>query len=177
MIGEIFSRFGFKKTAFLLVEEYLGFLGRYIPGYEGYLLRRWIYWWLFRAIGKNAMIAADAYITHSYGITAGEFLTINRGCYIDGRGGIAIGDYVLIGPGVTIVSSNHSLNEYPRMFFAHENKCVSISNNVWIGAHTVICPGVVIGANSVIGAGSVVAKDVSESVLAAGNPAKEIKCL
>ncbi|MDD4979832.1 MAG: DapH/DapD/GlmU-related protein [Candidatus Omnitrophica bacterium] len=155
------------------MEEYIGLLFRFWPGYEGMILRRALYKMLFKKIGKKSIIFSNAYLTHTYNISAGNCLAINSGAFIDGRGGIEIGDNVLIGPHVFIGSSNHAVettNGLPRIFVGHIPKMVKIGSNVWIGAHAVICPGANIGDNSVIGAGSVVVSDIPDSVVACGSP-------
>ncbi len=162
----------------LFLEEYLGPMVRWIPGYEGMFIRWLFYKMTFKHLGKKALIWPSVYITHSYNMVVGRYLAINRGAHIDGRGGIEIGDYVLIGPNVFIGSSNHivpPVKDRPRIFLGHTPEPVKIGNNVWIGANAIICPGVSIGDNSVIGAGSVVVTNVPASVAAAGSPARVIK--
>jgi acetyltransferase-like isoleucine patch superfamily enzyme len=180
MLMYFIRRHSLRQVWVLFLEEYLGALLRCIPGYEGMFLR-WLFCKMtFKRIGKKALIWPSAYITHGYNIVAGDYLAINRGCHIDGRGGITIGNYVLIGPNVFIGSSNHVVSpkdNAPRLLLGHNPEPVHIGNNVWIGANAVICPGVSIGDQSVVGAGSVVTKDVPGSVVVAGSPAHIIKTL
>ncbi len=94
--------------------------------------------------------------------------------YIQGVGGIEIGDYTQIGPSVTIVSGNHDL--YDTRNFILKN--VKIGSYCWIGSHSVILPGVVIGDFTVVAAGSIVTKSIEEGYcVIAGNPAVKIKSL
>jgi acetyltransferase-like isoleucine patch superfamily enzyme len=97
---------------------------------------------------------------------------MNPGCYIQGINGITIGDNVWIGPGVKIISANHDIND-----FRHHIKTqpIKIGNNVWIGANAIILPGIQIGNYCVIGAGSIVTKDIEGYSIVAGNPAMVIK--
>lgn len=88
---------------------------------------------------------------------------------------IYIGDYVMIGPNVTIATASHPIDPKPRLQAAQSNHSVTIGNNVWIGAHCVILPGVRIGNNTVIGAGSIVTKDIPENVVAVGNPCRVMR--
>ena len=88
---------------------------------------------------------------------------------------IYIGDYVMIAPNVTIATAGHPIEPESRRRVAQFNIPVRISNNVWIGAASVILPGVTIGENSVIGAGSVVTKDIPPNVVAYGNPCRVIR--
>ena len=174
MLKNFLRRYTLRQKLTLLLEEYLVFLIRYIPSYEGMFIRRLFYKVVFKKAGKHSLIWPNVYITHCFNINSGDYLCINWETHIDGRGGIEIGDYVLIGPNVFIGSSNHfvsSENNTPRLFLGHKNEPVKIGSNIWIGANVVICPGVTIGNNSIIGAGSVVTKDVPDSVIVAGNPA------
>ena len=88
---------------------------------------------------------------------------------------IYIGDYVMIGPNVVIISGNHPTSSHLRKKGLQYNQSVKIGNNVWIGSGTQILPGVEIGENSVIGAGSVVTKSIPANVVAVGNPCKVIR--
>ena len=93
------------------------------------------------------------------------------------QSGVKIGDYVMMGPNVSIYTKNHKCGLDKPMIFQgfDEEKEVVIGNDVWIGANVIILPGVKIGDGSIIGAGSVVTKDVESYSVVAGNPAKVIK--
>lgn len=106
-------------------------------------------------------------------ITIGKNVFINSGCCFQDQGGIEIGDNVLIGQQVVIATLNHDLavNQRENMF----PKPVRIGNDVWIGAHATILPGVTIGNGAVIAAGAVVTKDVLSNTMVGGVPAKIIK--
>jgi acetyltransferase-like isoleucine patch superfamily enzyme len=95
---------------------------------------------------------------------------------IDGRGGVTIGDHVMIGPYAVIVSSDHDFRQVakPMTTCEHILKPVSIGSDVWIGAHAVICAGVTIGKGAVVAAGAVVNADVGEFEIVGGVPAKVI---
>ena len=90
---------------------------------------------------------------------------------------MTIGDNVFIGPNVSIYTACHPLEAEHRNTFDEWTEPVTIGNNVWIGGSVTILPGVSIGDNAVIGAGSVVTRSVPPSVVAAGNPARVIKRL
>ncbi len=88
---------------------------------------------------------------------------------------IYIGNYVMFGPNVTVITAGHTIDPDLRKKQAQYNVAVTIQDNVWIGASVTILPGVTIGKNSVIGAGSLVTKDIPENMVAFGNPCKVIR--
>jgi len=90
---------------------------------------------------------------------------------------IYIGDYVMIGPNVTLSTAGHPIEPEWRKKSAQFNIPIKIENNVWIGANTVVLPGITIGENSVIGAGSIVTKDVPANVVAFGNPCRVVRAI
>ncbi|MDN6617580.1 MAG: sugar O-acetyltransferase, partial [Enterococcus sp.] len=90
---------------------------------------------------------------------------------------IEIHDNVMIGPNVTLCAGTHPLSPSLRVKKAQYNLPIVIEKNVWIGAGTIVLPGVTIGENSVIGAGSVVTKSIPENVLALGTPCRVIRSL
>lgn len=91
------------------------------------------------------------------------------------QGGITIGDDVMFGPAVKLVTSNHPLDSNDRR--AVISLPIVIEKNAWIGAGAIVLPGVTIGENSVVGAGSVVTKDVPPNTVVVGNPARVIKTI
>lgn len=100
----------------------------------------------------------------------GDWVYANFNLTIVDDGHVYVGDKVMFGPNVTIATANHPINPELRERMLQYNKDVHIGKCVWIGANTVIVPGVTIGENSVIGAGSVVTKDIPANVVAVGNP-------
>lgn len=174
VLKKYLERYRFRDVLCVLFEEYGGFFLRNFPGYEGILLRHLFYRLAFRRLGPSSTIHTNVRFNHAYRITAGQHLNVNWGTLIDGRGGIEIGDYALIGPSVYIGSTNHVVNPTrgePRALQGHTDKPVKIGSNTWIGANSMICPGVTIGDDSIVAAGSVVTKDVPPCVMVAGNPA------
>jgi maltose O-acetyltransferase len=81
----------------------------------------------------------------------------------------------MFAPGVHIYAATHPLNAAQRRTGLEFGKPISIGDDVWVGGGVIICPGVNIGSRSVIGAGSVVAKDIPDGVLALGNPCRAIR--
>lgn len=88
---------------------------------------------------------------------------------------IYVGDRVMFGPNVTIATANHPIEPSLRAKGMQYNKKVYIGENVWVGAGVTIVPGVKIGKNSVIGAGSIVVRDIPENVVAVGNPCRVLR--
>ena len=105
----------------------------------------------------------------------GSNIYINFNLTLVDDGHIYIGDHTMLGPNVTIATANHPIEPEPRKKAHQYVRDVHIEENVWIGASVVIVPGVRIGRNSVIGAGSVVTKDIPENVVAYGNPCRVIR--
>lgn len=108
-------------------------------------------------------------------IHLGKGVFINAGCKFQDQGGIYIGDGTLIGHNTVLATLNHGIRPEER----HDliPKPIHIGKNVWIGSNSTILPGVSIGDNAVIGAGSVVTKDIPENMMAVGHPARVIKSI
>lgn len=108
-------------------------------------------------------------------ICIGENFFANFNLTILDEAAVTIGDNVFIGPNVDIYTACHPLNPVERNTGDEWAEPVTIGDNVWIGGGVTILPGVTVGANSVVGAGAVVTRDVPEGVVVAGNPARIIK--
>lgn len=108
-------------------------------------------------------------------IEVGENFYANINCVMLDVGKITIGDNVLFGPNVSIYTAGHPIHPESRNSGYEYGIPVTIGDNVWIGGSCVILPGVSIGNNVVIGAGSVVTKDIPDNVCAAGNPCRVIR--
>ncbi|SEW52771.1 Acetyltransferase (isoleucine patch superfamily) [Chitinophaga arvensicola] len=107
-------------------------------------------------------------------IRVGKNVFINQNCTFYDLGGIDIGDEVMIGPNVSIITTGHPLSPSQRRAVTIGNPIV-IERNVWIATGAIIVGGVTIGENSVVAAGSVVTKDVPPNMLVGGNPARVIR--
>lgn len=131
-------------------------------------------------IGKKVddgfILIPPFYTTGGADILIGQNVFINQNCTIYDLGGVDIGDDVMIGPNVNIITSGHPVAPSQRRA-AVVAKPIKIGKNVWIGAGATIIGGVTIGENSVVGAGSVVTKDVPANMLVGGNPAKVIRSI
>lgn len=101
----------------------------------------------------------------------GKRVVVNFSCCFVDDGDIYIGDDTMIGPNCTLATSIHPVSPRLRKYKIQRNKQIHIGKNVWLGAGAIILPGVTIGDNSIVGAGSVVTKDVPANVIVVGNPA------
>ncbi|HCM91631.1 MAG TPA: galactoside O-acetyltransferase [Lachnospiraceae bacterium] len=110
---------------------------------------------------------------HHLHLGSGVYANFNLTIVDDGH--IYVGDDVMFGPNVTIATANHPIDPLLRRKQLQYNKDVHIGNLVWIGAGVIFCPGVSIGDNTVIGAGSIVTKDLPSDVVAYGNPCRVIR--
>ena len=120
--------------------------------------------------GKNVNIERRAVFSSQ--VELGDFSGIGIHATISGR--CVIGSDVMMGPHCTIYTRNHKFDDVTRSMRGQrfqEEKAVIIGDDVWIGGHVIILPGVRIGSHSIVGAGAVVTKDVPEWAIAAGNPA------
>lgn len=122
------------------------------------------------------MLAPPFYTTGGADITIGRDVFINQNCTMYDLGGIEIGDEVMIGPNVNLITSGHPVAPSQRRS-AVVAAPIKIGRNVWIGAGATIIGGVTIGEHSVVAAGSVVTRDVPPNTLVGGNPAKRIRSI
>lgn len=130
----------------------------------------------FGKIGKNSFVTPPFYA--NWGgkhVFVGDCFYSNFCLTLVDDGNIEIGNNVMIGPNVTIITAGHPVSPKCREKGLQYNADVKIGNNVWIGAGVNILPGVTIGDNSVIGSGAVVTKDVPANVVAVGNPARILR--
>lgn len=131
---------------------------------------------LFAEVGDGAYIQAPYHaMWGGMHVHLGKNVYINYNCTLVDDANIYIGDGTMIAPNVTIVAASHPISPKLRAEGYGCNKPVYIGKNVWIASNAVILPGVHIGDNSVIGAGSVVTKDIPENTLAVGNPARVLR--
>lgn len=128
---------------------------------------------LFADIGEECYIETPLYSNWGCkNVHLGSHVYANFNLVLVDDTHIYIGDHVMIGPNVVICTGTHPISPKLRLKQAQYNLPVKIGNNVWIGANSVILPGVTIGDNTIIGAGSIVTKDIPENVIAVGNPCK-----
>lgn len=127
--------------------------------------------------GKNLWIESPFQCDYGYNIEIGDNFYSNHNLIILDCTKVKIGDNVFVGPNVGIYTPCHPIDAKERMTFKEWAEPVTIGSDVWLGGNVVILPGVTIGDNVVIGAGSVVTKDIPSNCVAVGNPCKPIKSL
>jgi acetyltransferase-like isoleucine patch superfamily enzyme len=130
---------------------------------------------LFGKTGTHFHLEQPFYCDYGYNIEIGENFYTNVNVVILDCAKVTFGDNVLIAPNCSFYTVNHPLDVENRNKGLEYARPITVGNNVWIGGSCTILPGVTIGDNAVIGAGSVVTKDIPANVLAVGNPCKVIK--
>jgi maltose O-acetyltransferase len=129
---------------------------------------------LFGAGGDSVWMQPPFYCDYGSNIVLGERVFFNFNCVVLDVAEVRIGEHTMFGPSVQLYTAMHPMNAAERR--KHEfARPIEIGSDVWVGGAAVVCPGVKIGSRSVIGAGSVVTRDVPEGVFAAGNPCRVIR--
>lgn len=130
---------------------------------------------LFRSFGKNLYIEPDFICELGSNISFGDNVFINFGCIIFDCGEVNIGSNVFFGPRAGLYTTNHALDSAERSKNICVSKPINIGDRVWFGASVTVLPGVTIGSDTVIGAGSVVTHDIPSGVVAVGNPCRVLR--
>lgn len=130
---------------------------------------------LFGKTGKKIAIEPNFFCDYGFNIECGENFYINHNGVILDCAKVKFGDNVFIGPNCGFYTAIHPIKAEERNTVLESAKPITVGNNVWIGGNAVLLPGVSIGNNTVIGAGSVVTKNIPDNVVAVGNPCKVIK--
>jgi len=126
-------------------------------------------------VGERVFVQPPFYCDYGWNITIGERTFANFGLVALDVAPISIGDHCQIGPYVQLLAATHPVDPALRRSGAESAAPISVGPNVWLGGGAIICPGVTIGENPVIGAGSVVIKDIPSNVVAAGSPCRVIR--
>lgn len=129
-----------------------------------------------KKVDEHFLLIPPFYSNGGDEISLGKRVFINQNCTIYDLGGVTIGDDVMIGPNVSILTTGHPLAPSLRRSVTIGNPIV-IGNNVWIAANAILIGGVTIGDNAVVAAGSVVTRDVPPNTLVGGNPARIIHAI
>lgn len=131
---------------------------------------------LFAAGGDTAWVEPPFFCDYGSNTRLGAKCYFNFNCVVLDVCPVTVGDFTLFGPGVHIYTATHPLDPVQRR--THESgKPVEVGSDVWVGGGAILLPGVRVGSRSVIGAGSVVSKDIPDGVVAAGNPCRVIRSI
>jgi maltose O-acetyltransferase len=129
---------------------------------------------LFGAGGESVRMQPPFFCDYGSNIRLGDRVFFNFNCVVLDVCPVTIGDFTLFGPAVQIYAATHPMDAQARRK-RESGKPVEIGADVWVGGGAIILPGVKIGSRAVIGAGSVVTRDVPEDVFAAGNPCRVVR--
>ncbi len=126
-------------------------------------------------LGEGAYVKPPLFVDYGENISLGDRVFVNYNLMALDVAAITIGDDCLLGPNVQLLTPTHPIAIEPRRDKLEAALPITLGRNVWLGGGVIVCPGVTIGDNSVIGAGSVVTKDIPANVVAVGNPARVIR--
>lgn len=132
---------------------------------------------LLGSVGEGVAIRPPLSMDYGYQTTIGPRTFINFGAVILDVGRVTIGADVQIGPNVQLLTPTHPLDPVTRRKALEAQEPITIEENVWLGGGVIVCPGVTIGRDTVVGAGAVVIRDLPPGVLAVGNPARIVRQL
>lgn len=130
---------------------------------------------LLGAFGAGSEIRPPLYCDYGYQTRLGRRSFANFGLVVLDVAAVTIGDDVQIGPYVQLLTATHPIEAQARRDKWESAAPVTLEDNVWLGGGVIVCPGVTIGANTVVGAGSVVTRDLPADVLAVGSPARVVR--
>ncbi len=158
------------------IRKFVIFL-RYNPFNFAISLRRYFYKFLFKKSGASFNITDNVIINFPENISIGNRVSLHQFSILDAKSEIIIGDNVAIGSHVNIITSNHIFekNNMPIKDQGLSSEKIVIGSNVWLGTRVTILKGVKIGNNSIIGANSLVNKNIPNDVIAVGSPCRVIK--
>ena len=126
----------------------------------------------FAAVGEGAVVRPPFHCDYGLHISLGAHVFLNYGCIILDCAPVSIGERTQIGPGVQILTPDHPREPGPREAGLEFARTIRIGRNVWIGGGALILPGVTVGDDAIVGAGSVVTRDVPAGATVGGNPAR-----
>ncbi|MDX2147261.1 MAG: maltose acetyltransferase domain-containing protein [Planctomycetota bacterium] len=130
---------------------------------------------LFGSIGRNFWVEPPFFCDYGENIRLGDNCFINFNCTFLDVAPITLGNNVLIAPGVQLLAAYHPIDHITRAKALEYGSPITIEDDAWLGGGVIVLPGVRIGARSIIGAGSVVTRDVPPDVIAVGNPCKVLR--
>ena len=132
---------------------------------------------LLGSVGANVTIKPTFRCDYGTYISIGDGTFVNYDCVMLDVARIRIGAACQLAPGVQLLTATHPLDPVARLDGWESARPITIADNVWLGGAVIVCPGVSIGENSVVGAGAVVTKDLPANILAVGNPARILRPL
>lgn len=132
---------------------------------------------LFGKAGKNIYVEPNIFCGFGFNIEVGDNFYANNNCNFVDPGKIFFGDNVFIGPNCGFYTAHHPIDREQRNQMMEYARPIIVGNDVWFGGHTAVVPGVTIGNNVVIGAGSVVVHDIPDNVVAFGNPCRVFRSI
>jgi maltose O-acetyltransferase len=132
---------------------------------------------LLGSLGEGTEIRPPLYCDYGYQTHVGARTFVNFGVVLLDVATITIGDDVQVGPNVQFLTPTHPVEAEPRRAKLEAAKPITVGDNVWLGGGVILCPGVSIGENTVVGAGAVVTRDLPANVVAVGNPARVLRPL
>lgn len=165
-----------KNIAFEIAKFIFYFFRNYLPNHvinkiPFYSVRHFFYKKIYGLkMGKGSSIHLNCFINR-FNVVIGKNTAINRRCYLDGRGGIKIGNNVSVSPEVHLITAQHEVND-PN--FKYITNSIELEDYVWIGTRAIILPGVTLGKGCVVASGAVVTKSFDEYSIIGGVPAKLI---
>ena len=132
---------------------------------------------LLARVGRYAWIEPPFFCDYGSNTSVGERFYANTGCIVLDSAPVTIGDRVLFGPAVQLLAATHPVEAELRAQGLEYAAPIAIGDDAWLGGGAIVLPGVTIGARAVVGAGSVVTRDVPADTVVAGNPARVIRTL
>lgn len=132
---------------------------------------------LLGAMGENVCVEQPFRCDYGRNIRLGARTFLNYGCTFLDCAPITLGEHVLCGPNCSFYTAIHPIDPAERLTDRERAAPIVLEDNVWLGGNVTVLPGVTIGANTVVGAGSVVTRDLPPNVVAAGNPARILRHL
>jgi maltose O-acetyltransferase len=132
---------------------------------------------LLGGLGEGSAVRANFRCDYGFNISIGERCFLNFDCILLDCNRITIGNEVQLAPAVHLYTATHPLDASQRRAGFESALPISIEDGVWLGGGVIVCPGVTIGKNTVVGAGSVVTKDLPPNVVAVGNPCRVMRHL
>ena len=130
---------------------------------------------LLGGLGTESSIRPPFFCDYGYNITLGDNVFMNFNCVVLDVVPVTIGDRVQMASAVQLLAADHPLDPVERSSGREFGRPITIEDDVWLGGGAIVCPGVTIGRATVVGAGSVVTKDIPPGVVAVGNPCRVLR--